>query len=92
MKPMILKVGVALFLSATGLILARLESRKEDNEVTSNASNGESSSSPSRRNDGEEETENQVHQKEEILRLKSRFEELQRKEYEMELRFERYCN
>ncbi|CAA7042082.1 unnamed protein product [Microthlaspi erraticum] len=94
MKPMILRVGVALFLSATGLILARFVYRKEDNEVTSSTSNRESSSSPSRRNDGEEEeeTESVDHKKEEILRLKSRFEELQRKEYEMELRFERYCN
>uniref|UniRef100_A0A1J3EEE6 Protein CHUP1, chloroplastic n=1 Tax=Noccaea caerulescens TaxID=107243 RepID=A0A1J3EEE6_NOCCA len=93
MKPVILKVGVALFLSATGLILAMFVSRKEDNEVTSSTSNRESSSPPSRRNDGEvQETENQDHQKEEILRLKSAFEELQRKEYEMELRFERYCN
>ncbi|KAF3558191.1 hypothetical protein F2Q69_00011121 [Brassica cretica] len=33
MKPVILKVGVALVLSATGLILARFVSRKEDNEL-----------------------------------------------------------
>ncbi|CAH2059038.1 unnamed protein product [Thlaspi arvense] len=93
MKPVILRVGVALVLSATGLILARFVSRKDDNEVTSSASNPEPPSSPSRRNDGEEETESlEDHQKLEILRLKSRFEELQRKEYEMELRFERYCN
>ncbi|KAL0770449.1 hypothetical protein YC2023_049265 [Brassica napus] len=35
MKPVILKVGVALVLSATGLILARFVSRKEDNEMVS---------------------------------------------------------
>lgn len=92
MKPVILRVGVALVISATGLILARFVSRKEDNEVTSSASNQGSSSSPSRRNDGEEETESLDYQKREILSLNSRFEELQRKEYEMELRFERYCN
>ncbi|ESQ52291.1 hypothetical protein EUTSA_v10017640mg, partial [Eutrema salsugineum] len=94
MKPVILRVGVALVLSATGLILARFVSRKEDNEVTYSASNPASSSSPGRRNDGEdEETESlDDHQKREILGLKSRFEELQRKEYEMELRFERYCS
>lgn len=96
MKPVILKVGVALVLSATGLILARFVSRKEDNEVTSSASNPESTSSSSRRNDGEEEEEHTEslgdHQQQEILGLRSRLEELQRKEYEMELRFERYSN
>ncbi|WZY92228.1 hypothetical protein YC2023_064557 [Brassica napus] len=95
MKPVILKVGVALVLSATGLILARFVSRKEDNEMTSSASNPESTSS-SRRNDGEEEEEHTEsigdHQQQEILGLRSRLEELQRKEYEMELRFECYCN
>lgn len=90
MKPAILRVCVAIVLSATGLILARFVSRKEDNEVTSSASNPESSSPP---RDGEEKgTESLDYQKQEILGLKSRFEELQRKEYEMELRFERYCN
>lgn len=95
MKPVILKVGLALVISATGLILAMFVSRKEDNEVTSSASNPETSSSPpSRRNDGEEEEERESldYQKREMLSLKSRFEELQRKEFEMELRFERYCN
>ncbi|KAH0925296.1 LOW QUALITY PROTEIN: hypothetical protein HID58_017552 [Brassica napus] len=96
MKPVILKVGVALVLSATGLILARFVSRKEDNEVTSSASNPESTSSSSRRNDGEEEEEHTEslgdQQQQEILGLRSRLEELQRKEYEMELRFERYSN
>lgn len=92
MKPVILRVCVAIVLSATGLILARFVSRNEDNEVTSSTSNPESSSSPSRRNDQEEETESLDHQKQEILSLKSRFEELQRKEYEMELHFERFCN
>ncbi|KAH0852177.1 hypothetical protein HID58_090918 [Brassica napus] len=95
MKPVILKVGVALVLSATGLILARFVSRKEDNEVTSSARNQESTSSSSGRNDGEQEEETEIpgdHQQQEILGLRSRLEELQRKEYEMELRFERYCN
>ncbi|CAL9235775.1 unnamed protein product [Arabidopsis halleri] len=95
MKPVILRVCVAIVLSATGLILARFVSRNEDNEVTSSTSNPESSSSPSRSNDREEEeeeTESMDHQKQEILSLKSRFEELQRKEYEMELHFERFCN
>ncbi|EFH55879.1 predicted protein [Arabidopsis lyrata subsp. lyrata] len=92
MKPVILRVCVAIVLSATGLILARFVSRNEDNEVTSSTSNPESSSSPSRRNDQEEETESVDHQKQEILSLKSRFEELKRKEYEMELQFERFCN
>ncbi|KFK36540.1 hypothetical protein AALP_AA4G137300 [Arabis alpina] len=96
MKPLILKVGVALVISATGLILARFVSRKEDNEVTSSLSNPESSSSPSTSNDGEEEEEEEAesldNQKQEIVSLRTRFEELQRKESEMELRFERYCN
>ncbi|KAF3582459.1 hypothetical protein DY000_02029292 [Brassica cretica] len=96
MKPVILKVGVALVLSATGLILARFVSRKEENEVTSSARNQESTSSSSRRNDGEQEEETEIRgdhqQQQEILGLRSRLEELQRKEYEMELRFERYCN
>lgn len=91
MKPVILKVGVALVLSATGLILARFVSRKEDNHVPSSASNLESTSSSSRINDGEQEEETEM-QEQEIVGLKSRLEELQRKEYEMELRFERYCN
>ncbi|CAE6033267.1 unnamed protein product [Arabidopsis arenosa] len=92
MKPVILRVCVAIVLSATGLILARFVSRNEDNEITSSTRNPESSSSPSRRNDEEEERESMDHQKQEILGLKSRFEELQRKEYEMELHFERFCN
>ncbi|CAN6825035.1 unnamed protein product, partial [Brassica oleracea] len=96
MKPVILKVGVALVLSATGLILARFVSRKEENEVTSSARNQESISSSSRRNDGEQEEETEIRgdhqQQQEILGLRSRLEEVQRKEYEMELRFERYCN
>ncbi|EOA27244.1 hypothetical protein CARUB_v10023363mg [Capsella rubella] len=92
LKPAILRVCVAIVISATGLILARFVSRKEDNEVTSSSSNPGSSSPASRRNDGEEETESLDHEKQEILSLKSRFEELQRKEYEMELRFEQYCN
>ncbi|CAA0375070.1 putative protein CHUP1 [Arabidopsis thaliana] len=92
MKPVILRVCVAIVLSATGLILARFVSRNEDNEVTSSTSNPESSSSPSRENDEEEEAESPNQQKQEILSLKSRFEELQRKEYEMELHFERFCN
>ncbi|KAL0720961.1 hypothetical protein Bca4012_035560 [Brassica carinata] len=96
MKPVILRVGVALVVSATGLILARFMSRKEENEVPSSASNPESTSSSSRRNDGEEqEEETEIlgdHQQQEILGLRSRLEELQRKEHEMELRFERYCN
>ncbi|KAG7569401.1 hypothetical protein ISN45_Aa04g021230 [Arabidopsis thaliana x Arabidopsis arenosa] len=92
MKPVILRVCVAIVLSATGLILARFVSRNEDNELTSSTSNPESSSSPSRRNDEEEKTESMDHHKQEILGLKSRFEELQRKEYEMELHFERFCN
>ncbi|XP_013634188.1 protein CHUP1, chloroplastic [Brassica napus] len=96
MKPVILKVGVALVLSATGLFLARFVSRKEENEVTSSARNQESTSSSSRRNDGEQEEETEIRgdhqQQQEILGLRSRLEELQRKEYEMELRFERYCN
>ncbi|KAJ0258938.1 CHUP1-like protein [Hirschfeldia incana] len=97
MKPVILRVGVALVVSATGLILARFVSRKENNEVTSSPSNQESTSSSTRRNDGEQEEEEETeipgdHQQAEILGLKSRIEELQRKEYEMELRFERYCN
>ncbi|CAN6832324.1 unnamed protein product [Brassica oleracea] len=96
MKPVILKVGVALVLSATGLFLARFVSRKEENEVTSSARNQESTSSSSRRNDGEQEEETEIRrdhqQQQEILGLRSRLEEVQRKEYEMELRFERYCN
>lgn len=92
MKPVILKVGVALVLSATGLILARFVSRKEDNHVPSSASNPESTSSSSRRNDGGEQEEETEIPEEEILGLQSKLEELQRKEYEMELRFERYCN
>ncbi|CAH8363294.1 unnamed protein product [Eruca vesicaria subsp. sativa] len=99
MKPVILRVGVALVISGTGLILARFMSRKEHNEVTSSASNQESTSSSIRRNDGEEEEEEEEEteilghdQQQEILGLRSRLEELQRKEYEMELRFERYCN
>ncbi|KAF2576859.1 hypothetical protein F2Q68_00001494 [Brassica cretica] len=55
MKPVYLRVCIAVVLSATGLIMARFESWKEDNEVNSCASNQESSSSPSRNNDGEEE-------------------------------------
>ncbi|RID69765.1 hypothetical protein BRARA_C01841 [Brassica rapa] len=95
MKPVILRVGVALVPSATGLIFARLVSWKEDNEVTSSASNPESSPSPSRRNGGQEEEEEKEslvdHQKREILSLNLRLEELQKKEDEMELRFARYC-
>lgn len=73
MKPVILRVCVAIVLSATGLILARFVSRNEDNEVTSSTSNPESSSSPSRENDEEEEAESPNQQKQEILSLKSRF-------------------
>uniref|UniRef100_M4E2S7 Uncharacterized protein n=1 Tax=Brassica campestris TaxID=3711 RepID=M4E2S7_BRACM len=65
MKRVILKVGVALVLSATGVIFAR---RKDGQE--------------------EEEKESLVdHQKQEILSLNLRLEELQKKEHEMELRF-----
>ncbi|XP_010516889.1 PREDICTED: protein CHUP1, chloroplastic-like [Camelina sativa] len=92
MKPAILRVCVAVVISATGLILARFVFRKEDNEVTSPASNPEFSSSPGGRNNEEEETESLDHDKQEILSLKSKFEELQKKGYEMELRFEQYCN
>ncbi|KAF8101793.1 hypothetical protein N665_0201s0109 [Sinapis alba] len=93
MKPVILRVCVALVVSASGLILARFVSRKEDNEVTSSPSNAESTSTSSRRNDGKQDEETEIlghHQQQEILGLKSRLEELQMKEYEMELRFERY--
>ncbi|KAL1224368.1 hypothetical protein V5N11_035480 [Cardamine amara subsp. amara] len=94
MKPVILRVGVALVISATGLILARFVSRKEDNEITSSTRNPESSSSHTRSNNEEEEEETEImdHENRDIINLKSKFEELQRKEYEMELRFERYCN
>ncbi|WZY81888.1 hypothetical protein YC2023_028272 [Brassica napus] len=54
----------------------------------------ESSPSPSRRKDGQEEEEKESlvdHQKQEILSLNLRLEELQKKEHEMELRFARYC-
>ncbi|KAF2601673.1 hypothetical protein F2Q70_00024972 [Brassica cretica] len=60
MKPVILRVGVALVVSATGLILARFVFRKEGNEVTSSARNQESTSSPSTRNDGEQEEETEI--------------------------------
>lgn len=94
MKPVYLRVCIALVLSATGLIMARFVSWKEDNEDTSCASNPESSSSSSRNNDGkEEEKESPVdHQKQEIISFNSRLEELQRNNNEMELRFKRYCN
>ncbi|KAG5404345.1 hypothetical protein IGI04_010464 [Brassica rapa subsp. trilocularis] len=94
MKRVILKVGVALVLSATGVIFARFVSWKEDNEVTSSARKPESSPSPSRRKDGQEEEEKESlvdHQKQEILSLNLRLEELQKKEHEMELRFACYC-
>ncbi|KAG2296444.1 hypothetical protein Bca52824_043113 [Brassica carinata] len=96
MKPVYLRVCIAVVLSATGLIMARFESWKEDNEVNSCASNQESSSSPSRNNDGEEEENEEKeslvdHQKREIIILNSRLEELQKKKHETELRFEHYC-
>ncbi|KAG2332639.1 hypothetical protein Bca52824_003819 [Brassica carinata] len=94
MKPVYLRVCIALVLSASGLIMARFVSWKEDNEDTSCTSNPESSSSSSRNNDGkEEEKESPVdHQKQEIISLNSRLEELQRNNNEMELRLKRYCN
>ncbi|KAF8101628.1 hypothetical protein N665_0203s0040 [Sinapis alba] len=94
MKPVYLRVCIALVLSATGLIMARFMSWKEDSEVTSGTSNPESSSSHSRNNDGKEEEKESLvdHQKPEILSMNSRLEELQKKGNEMELRFKRYCN
>ncbi|KAF8101626.1 hypothetical protein N665_0203s0038 [Sinapis alba] len=93
MKPVILRVGIALVLSATGLIFARFVYRTEDREETSSASNPESSSSPSRNNDGEQEEKESLldHQKPEIIRMNSILEKLQKKEHEMELLLERCC-
>ncbi|XP_010553360.1 PREDICTED: protein CHUP1, chloroplastic [Tarenaya hassleriana] len=99
MKPVILKTGVALIVSATGLILARFMTRREDEQViTSSASNPESSLA-CREEDGEEtglmedsQTREENDYEQEILSLKTRFEQIQKKENEMEMSFQNYCN